>query len=287
MTSGWKRPLQLACACWVAFAVLLVFAYWVPFGKWADGWAVEGFMNLQRPKLNDIAEPFAKLADPGPYAIWTALLAGVALYRRRPRHALAVILLLGGANLLAQGLKVVLEHPRPHAFLGGAHIGATAFPSGHATASMALALAAILVASQAWRPLVAVLGALFTLGVSESLMLLAWHYPSDVAGGFLVATSSALVTLAALRAAEERWPERTGRETARRVIQTADWRGTAVAIGAFALVACATLAVAAGDRTLEFASRHTTAVIAAVVVAAMAAALPASVVALGERRPQR
>ena len=287
MQLGWKRPLHLAAACWLAFAGVLVFAYLVPAGRWADGWAVEGFMNLQRPWINDIAEPFAKLADPGPYAIWTALLAGIALARRRPRHALAVIVLLGGANLLTQALKVVLEHPRHHGFLHGEHIGPNAFPSGHATASMALALAAILVASQTWRPLVAVLGGLFALGVSESLMLLAWHYPSDVAGGFLVATSSALVTLAALRAAEERWPERTGRETAKRVIRDADLRGVAVAVAGFVLVVCGTIAVAAGDRTLEFASRHTTAVFAAVVVAAMAAALPACVIALGARQSTR
>jgi membrane-associated phospholipid phosphatase len=287
MTSGWRRPLQLACACWVAFAVVLVSAYWVPFGKWADGWAIEGFLNLQRPWLNDFADPLAKLANPGPYAIWTVLLAGIALYRRRPRHALAVILLLGGANLLAQALKIVLEHPRSHEFLAGTHIGADAFPSGHATASMALAFAAILVASQAWRPLVALLGALFALGVSESLMLLAWHYPSDIAGGFLVATSCALVTLAALRAAEERWPERTGRETAKRVIQEADVRRTAGVIAGFVFAACVGIAVAAGPQMLEFASRHTTAVIAATVVAGMAAALPASLAALGGPRVEQ
>src|SRR3954447_25233734 len=31
MASGWKRPLQLAFACWAGFAALLVLAYWVPF----------------------------------------------------------------------------------------------------------------------------------------------------------------------------------------------------------------------------------------------------------------
>src|SRR6478672_7882936 len=111
MTSGWKRPLQLAAACWVAFAALLVAAYWIPFGKWADGWAVEGFLNLQRPALDGVASFVAKLANPGPYAVWTVALAAIALYRRRPRHALAVILLVGGANLLTQTLKLVLAHP--------------------------------------------------------------------------------------------------------------------------------------------------------------------------------
>src|SRR3954447_22426779 len=285
MTVGVKRPLQLAGACWVAFAAVLVAAYTVPSVQWADGWAVEGFTNIQRPWLNDLAGFAASLADPGPFALWTVVLAGIALYRRRPRHALAVILLLGGANLVSQSLKVLLEHPRYHEFLGKAQLGSEAFPSGHATASMALALAAVLVAPHAWRPLVAVGGALFTLGVSESVMLLAWHFPSDVAGGYLVATSFALVTLAALRAAEQRWPERTGREAAKRAMRQLDPARVARVTAGFVVAMLAGLAVAAGDRGLHFANHHTTAVVAAAAVAAMAAALPASVAALGARRP--
>jgi membrane-associated phospholipid phosphatase len=269
----------------MAFAAVLVVAYWLPAGKWADGWAVEGFLNLQRPWLNHIATVVAKLADPVPFALCTVALASIALYRRRPRHALAVILLLGGANLLTQTLKVLLAHPRHHDFLGHAQLGVQAFPSGHATASMALALAAILVAPQAWRPIVAIGGAIFALAVSESVMLLAWHFPSDVAGGYLVAASSALTTLAALRAAEQRWPERTGREAAMRAIRLVDLRRATLVVGAFVLAAVAGLAIVAGERALHFADHHTTAVVAAIAVAAMAAALPVSLVALGTRRP--
>src|SRR3954454_14698186 len=97
MASGWKRPLQLAGVCWLAFAALLVLAYWVPFGDWADGWAVQGFINLERPRIDRAAEFVAELADPAPLGICTALLASVALYLRRRRDALALILLLGGA----------------------------------------------------------------------------------------------------------------------------------------------------------------------------------------------
>jgi membrane-associated phospholipid phosphatase len=285
MASGSKRPLVLAAFCCVGFVVLLVTAYWLPAAQWADGWAVEGFLNLHQPWVGDVATVVAKLADPGPFAIWTAALATIALYRRRPRHALAVILLLGGANLIAQTLKILLAHPRHHDFLGHAQLGADAFPSGHATASMALAFAGVLVAPQAWRPVVAVAGAVFALAVSESVMLLGWHFPSDVAGGFLVATGSALVTLAALRAAENRWPERTGREAALRAIGAVDLRRAALVASGFVVAAVAVLAVAAGERTLTYAGRHTTAVVAAVVVAAMAAVLPVSVAAMGTRRP--
>src|SRR4051812_19396177 len=140
---------------------------------------------------------------------------------------------------------------------------------------MALAFGAVLVAPVAWRPLVAVGGAVFALGVSESIMLLAWHYPSDVAGGFLVAASCAFATVAALRAAEARWPERSGRDAARRAIRAVDVRSAAAVTAAFVIAAVAGLAVAAGDRTMHFASHHTTAVLASVIVAGKAAALPA------------
>jgi membrane-associated phospholipid phosphatase len=274
----------LAGACWGAFALVCASAYWLPVARWGDGWAVEGFLNLQRPWLNDIATHVAHLANPLPFALCTVALAVIALRRGRPRHALAVIVLLGGANVVTQTLKVVLSHERTHDFLGKAQLGPTSFPSGHATASMSLAFAAVLVAPVAWRPLVAIAGALFALMVSESIMLLAWHFPSDVVGGFLVATACALAVLSALRAAEARWPERTGREAARRAIGSPDLRRTAGLAAGFVAAALAAMAVAAGDNTLAYAGRHTTAVVAVVAVAAMSAALPAALVMLGTRR---
>jgi len=284
MVSGWKRPLLLAGACWVAFAVLLVVAYWLPFVRWADGWSIEGLIRLQSPVLNWLASRTAKLADPVPFAIATVALAGIALYRGRPRHAVAVLFVLVGASVTTQTLKVVLEHPRYHDFLGKAQLGADSFPSGHATAAMSVALAAVLVAPAAKRPLVALVGGVFALAVSESVMLLAWHFPSDVAGGFLVATAFALTTIAALRAAEARWPQRAGRDAARRVIGELDFRRTGAVVAGFVLAAMVGLIVAAGERTLHFAGRHTTAVVAVVAVAAMAAMLPVTVAALGARR---
>jgi membrane-associated phospholipid phosphatase len=284
MTARWKRPLLLSGVCWTALGALLVAAYWIPAVRWADGWAVEGFLRLHQPWLHDVGDPVARLADPGPFAIWTALLAGIALYRRRPRHALAVVLLLGSANVITQVLKILLEHPRHYEFLGRAQIGDHAFPSGHATASMALAFAAVLVVPPAWRAVAAVAGALFALGVSESVMILAWHFPSDVVGGFLVATASTLATVAALRAAEQHWPARTGRAVARRAIGVLELRRAASVMFGFVAVALVGVLASAGGDALRFADHHTVAVAAAVTVAAMAAALPVSVAAVGARR---
>jgi membrane-associated phospholipid phosphatase len=286
MSSSWKRPLLLAGACWGVFVVVLVTAYWLPFGMWFDGWAVDGFLNLQRPWLDNLGSHVAHLANPLPFVLCTVALAAIALYRGRPRQALAAIVLLGGASVITQTLKVFLEHERNNDFLGSAQPDAFAFPSGHATASMSLAFAAVLIAPVAWRPVVAAVGALFALLVSESVMLLAWHFPSDVAGGFLVATATALMVLAALRAADARWPERSGREAAKRAIDSSEPAHVAALVAAFVLAAVIGVAIAAGDRALSFAGHHTTAVAAIVAVAAMAAALPAAVAGFGAaRRP--
>src|SRR5215218_4414504 len=136
----------------------------------------------------------------------------VALLRRAPRRAVAVTALLAGSAATTQALKPLLAKARfDGQVVGFDHIinpviGAPAFPSGHATAAMSLALATVIVAPRAWRPLVAAGGALFALAVGFSLVALGWHYPSDIVGGYLVATAWCLVTLAGVRMADARWP---------------------------------------------------------------------------------
>ena len=79
------------------------------------------------------------------------------------------------------------------------HIGAASWPSGHATAALALVLCAVLVAPARLRLLVAVVGAVFAAPWA-SLLILAWHMPSDVIGGYLVAALWIALAVAALRA---------------------------------------------------------------------------------------
>jgi membrane-associated phospholipid phosphatase len=284
MSALLRRPFVATLGCWAAFWAVLVAAYWLPLARWADGWAVEGFLGLQRPWLDPWASRVAHMADPAQFVIVTLLLTSIALARGSMRRAAAVVFLLAGASVTSQILKLLLQHPRPHDFLGAAQLHAVAFPSGHATASMAIALAAIIVAPAALRPLVAVAGTLFTLAVSESILLLAWHFPSDVLGGYLVAASFACMALAGLGWADARWPERSGREAAKRALGRAafGWSGAAVAAVVSGLATAAV--VLGGERALRFADRHTTAVLAVTAVAALAAALPAAVAGMSARR---
>jgi membrane-associated phospholipid phosphatase len=187
--------------------LLLCGAYFLDGGRWLDRIALEGFVGLDRPIFESTAHRFSHLADPLPVALFTACLLLLALGRGRPRHAVLAAVLLVGANVTSQLLKPALAYSRAQEDAVGVNVVDAALPSGHATASMALALAAVLVAPRALRPLAAAGGAAFTLAVSFAVLVLGWHFPSDVVGGHLLATAWALVAFAGLRASAARWPE--------------------------------------------------------------------------------
>jgi membrane-associated phospholipid phosphatase len=58
------------------------------------------------------------------------------------------------------------------------------------------------------RRVVAAVGGVYAVAVGCALLILAWHMPSDVLGGYLVAILWAALAVAGLRAAERRWPTR-------------------------------------------------------------------------------
>jgi membrane-associated phospholipid phosphatase len=109
------------------------------------------------------------------------------------------------APLTSEVLKPLLAHPHLQ-IAGTTYIAPGSWPSGHSTAALALVLCAVLVAPVYLRPLVAGIGAAFAAAVGCSLLILAWHMPSDVVGGYLVAALWMALAVAGLRAADRRWP---------------------------------------------------------------------------------
>ncbi len=63
---------------------------------------------------------------------------------------------------------------------------------------MTLVLCALLVTPHRLRPLVAALGCAFAVAVGCSLLILAWHMPSDVLGGYLLAALCVSLTIVAM-----------------------------------------------------------------------------------------
>ena len=129
------------------------------------------------------------------------LRAGAAPRRRRPSPPSSWS---PGANLTTQILKALLAHPRYQPILGYRQIGSTSFPSGHAAASLSIALALVLVAPRAWRVPAALVGAAFALCIGLSVLVVNHHYPSDVLGGWLVTGAWFFAVLAGLFTTQER-----------------------------------------------------------------------------------
>jgi membrane-associated phospholipid phosphatase len=194
--------LGLAGLCLVGLALTWIVVALVPAAHVRDAVALHDFTLLSRPHVDAVANFLLDLLDPALFTLWAVLLIALALVRGRPRVGLAVACVMGLAPLTAEILKPLLAHP--HAQVGHTYIDPASWPSGHATAAVALVLCAVLVAPTWLRPAVAALGGVFAVAVGCSLLILAWHMPSDVLGGYLVASLWMALAVAGLRAADRR-----------------------------------------------------------------------------------
>jgi membrane-associated phospholipid phosphatase len=192
--------LCLAVLCVGGLALTWVVAALVPATHVRDAVALYDFTRLSRPGVDALANGLLHLLDPLLYTLWATVLVLVAIGRGRPRVALAVALVSAVAPLSAEALKPLLAHP--HARVGWKYIDEASWPSGHSTAALSLVLCAVLVAPARLRPAVAALGGVFAAAVGCSLLILAWHMPSDVLGGYLVAALWTALAMAWLRSRE-------------------------------------------------------------------------------------
>jgi membrane-associated phospholipid phosphatase len=188
-----------ASVCVALLAVVWFAAFHIGFFGHADESIYVQFGDLHgHGRIEWAAHHIVSLINVDHYAIWVAALIVITLLRRRPRSAFAAGVIILGANASTELLKHALAAPR-----FGWLVGPVSWPSGHSTAAMALALAAVLCAPARWRPVVAALGAVLAVAVGYSVVATGMHYPSDVLGGFLMATAWGLATVAALRRAEQ------------------------------------------------------------------------------------
>jgi uncharacterized protein (TIGR03382 family) len=277
-----RSPLLAAAACFLAFAAVLACAYAIaPIGR-LDAIALHGLMALDGPIPHPVTREIAHSADPGPVMLMLAALFawGWALGRRR--EALGAVALVAGANLTGLILQVALAHPRFHPVLGSNQVGAEAYPSGHATTAMSIALAAVLVApvrlrrNPHLRVAVASGAAAYVIAVSTSLMVLGWHFPSDVLGGSLVACGFFFLAVAVIRAGAARHVGVAAKRVG--LALSPGLGGAAVAV----LAAAGLVALSRADELLAFARLHTVATVTALAVMAVSAGLVASAMLISD-----
>ena len=277
MRASVRSPLLAAAACFLGFGVVLVCAYAIaPIGR-LDAIALHGLTALDNSVSDLPAHVAVHSADPLPLLVVLAALFTWGWGLGRRREAIAAAGLVAGANLVGLGLKVALSHPRFHTLLGGDQVGTEAFPSGHATSAMSIALAAVLVAPARVRVVVASVAAAYVIAVATSLLVISWHYPSDVLGGLLLSSGFFFLAVAAVR---EGAAGRAGAVAQRAGLALSPGVG---GVAVVVLAGASLIALSRAEELLAFARVHTVATATALALTVISAGLVASATLIANR----
>lgn len=185
-----RNPVTGLLVCAVGFSVVLVFAYWVGPTEWLDRSVLAALSTRPDTFINEVAYVGFQIVNFRPaWVLAGALAVLVALAQSRIRHAVFAAALIAGAAGLVLALKALLANPRyqPVPVGSDAYPWRNAFPSGHSAGSLAWSLAFLTVAPRSWLRPTVVIGVVFTLYISFGVLVLNYHYPSDVLAGWLLA----------------------------------------------------------------------------------------------------
>jgi membrane-associated phospholipid phosphatase len=162
-------------------------------GQWLDQVVLERASDLR-----GVAGPARTLLSDAVFTpivtLGCLVLVVVAFVRRTAWQGVAALLLVAGANVTTEVLKLHVFQ-RPDLLQLGAP---NSMPSGHTTAVSSLALALALLAPPALRLPAAVLGLTGSTLVGVATVVAGWHRLSDVAAALLVSMAWAAVLTAVL-----------------------------------------------------------------------------------------
>jgi membrane-associated phospholipid phosphatase len=181
-----RAPLLVAAGCLLATALVWAVAFQTAVGARVDGSVLDDFARLRYAGAWPLADFATALVNPLPFAATTLVLTLIALARHRRRQAIVVPVVAVGASLTTELLKPLATVARPAATPHFAP-AIDGWPSGHMTAAMSVALCLVLVAPPRLRPSAAVLGGSFAAVQGYGVLVLGWHYPSDVVAACTIA----------------------------------------------------------------------------------------------------
>lgn len=202
MIEAARRHAPTGClVCVAGFVVVLIFAYWVGPAERLDRSVLDALSTSPATVVNHVAYVGFQVVNFRPFWVLVATVAAlIALSQWRIRDAVIAVALVAGTGGLDLALKALLANPRyqPVPVGSDAYPWKDAFPSGHSAGSLAMSLAFLTVVPPAWQRPTAAVGAAFTLFISLGVLLLNYHYPSDVLAGWLLAAGCWFALLLAL-----------------------------------------------------------------------------------------
>jgi membrane-associated phospholipid phosphatase len=192
------KPLALSRQSTVIIVVIAAVLWGIAFLLWREAEIDKWLLVIQNGlRTDELVVGIAQVATKYGMSLillvyWLYLLFAFRYQNLRDAYGiyLLVFLMFGFAAIGGDLLKEILNRPRPFVEYAGeinalSHAKTPAFPSGHATKSVALALPFLLLlpAKDNWRKVVKILLAAMALGVCYSRVLLGAHYVSDVLAG--------------------------------------------------------------------------------------------------------
>jgi membrane-associated phospholipid phosphatase len=186
-----RRHAVAGCLCCVAgFALVLVLAYWVGPAERLDRNVLDALSTRTDTIVNELAYVGFQVVNFRPaWVLVGAIAVSIALAQWRLWDAVLAATLVAGTGALVLALKALLANPRyqPVPIGSDAYPWEDAFPSGHSAGSLAFSLAFLTVVPLSWQRPTAAAGIAFTIYISLGVLVLNYHYPSDVLAGWLLA----------------------------------------------------------------------------------------------------
>ena len=194
------RPLAIALVAVAALFAIYGVAVHTQVGQRADEAALAGG-SATPERAQSGADRLLRFVSVGSLGAAVIALGTLAWLWRRP-WLIALPAAVVGMSLLASELFKLMILTRPD--LWPSSINGNSYPSGHTAIATGLGLAAVLIAPERLRGLVAVVAALFAGGVGILVVTADWHRPSDPLGSYALC----LAIAAAVDAVLEQWNPR-------------------------------------------------------------------------------
>lgn len=131
--------------------------------------------------------------DAAQRTIVTFVLAAILAWRKRLRAALVLLVAAPLAGVTSSLLKEIFARDRPEVVPHLDLVTSLSYPSGHAVNAMTVLLLGALLLAKRHRGLWIGLAVAGALVVGTSRLLLGVHYPTDIAGGWLLGIAASLI----------------------------------------------------------------------------------------------
>ena len=175
--------------------------------------AILYFMYRHRARpLTQAATVLAHMGSP-PVIVGLALVSAIvgAFWHKVRGAAWTLPVAVLGAGVIIQGVKLIIQRPRPSFFAPLLHESGFSFPSGHSLIAMVVYgllgfFALHLFQSAAARLLVRLVTVAVVLAIGVSRVYVGVHYPTDVLAGWVAGVPWLIACLGLHEVLSRRWP---------------------------------------------------------------------------------